>query len=171
VRYRVIFSKDLQITRYLLGKRPDFRILGIDNSENMVKLAKKNNPGAQFKLMDGRKISSLNRKFDVILSGFVIPYLSFNDFEKLIADCRKLLSDPGLLYISFVEGDHNRSGYISDSQGNRMFFYYYTIESVIQELNKRSFTIQGSFEKKYEKSDGAIEFHNIIIASKINHNE
>ena len=32
------------ITHYLLKKRPDFKILGIDLSPNMIALAQKNNP-------------------------------------------------------------------------------------------------------------------------------
>ena len=42
------------ITRYLLSKRPDFDIFGIDIAPNMVALAKKNNPSAGFAIMDSR---------------------------------------------------------------------------------------------------------------------
>src|SRR6185295_3669822 len=44
------------ITSYLLNKRPDFKILGIDLAPNMIALAKINNPKADFQLMDCRDI-------------------------------------------------------------------------------------------------------------------
>ena len=50
------------ITKYLLSKRPDFDIFGIDIAPNMIELAKKNNPTANFDIMDSRQINNLNQK-------------------------------------------------------------------------------------------------------------
>src|SRR5690554_497573 len=62
------------ISKYLLTKNPDLRIKGIDISENMVKLARKNNPSAEFEVMDIREIHAINEKFDAIVCRFCIPY-------------------------------------------------------------------------------------------------
>src|SRR5690606_1929583 len=43
------------ITRYLLSKRADFEIFGIDIAPNMIELAKQNNPTAKFEIMDTRE--------------------------------------------------------------------------------------------------------------------
>lgn len=40
------------ITQYILKKRPDLKILGLDIAENMIELAKSNNSKAEFKVMD-----------------------------------------------------------------------------------------------------------------------
>ncbi|NQX43266.1 class I SAM-dependent methyltransferase [Pedobacter steynii] len=48
------------IIKYLLKKRPDFNILGIDLSLNMIDLAKANNPTATFELMDCRNVYSFS---------------------------------------------------------------------------------------------------------------
>ena len=48
------------ITKYLLNKRPGFKIEGIDLAPNMVELAKVNNPTASFQVMDSRKVSVIN---------------------------------------------------------------------------------------------------------------
>jgi trans-aconitate methyltransferase len=93
------------ITKYLLSKRPDFNIYGIDIAPNMIELAKKNNPTADFKVMDSRQISEIKTKFDGIICGFCLPYLSQIESSKLIYDSYNLLTDNGLIYISFVEGD------------------------------------------------------------------
>src|SRR5690606_3808601 len=91
------------ITKYLLSKKPDFDILGIDIAPNMVELAKQNNPTAHFALMDCRQINQLDTKFDGIIGGFCLPYLTRVESEKLISDASDLLNDNGLIYLSFVE--------------------------------------------------------------------
>ena len=64
------------ITKYLLSNRPGFNILGIDLAPKMITLAKKNNPTPTFKVMDARKITTLNTKYDGVLAGFYLPYLA-----------------------------------------------------------------------------------------------
>jgi len=80
------------ITKYILSKRPGFKILGTDLAPHMIDLAKKNNPTAQFELMDSRKISSIEKKYDAIKCGFCLPYLSKEEAIKLIADASKILN-------------------------------------------------------------------------------
>src|SRR5688572_9150377 len=52
------------ITKYLLQKRPDFKLLGTDLAPKMLQLAKVNNPGAQFDIMDCRDLASLKKQYD-----------------------------------------------------------------------------------------------------------
>ena len=47
------------ITKYLLEKRNDFKLLGTDLAPNMIELAKINNPTAKFELMDCRALNSI----------------------------------------------------------------------------------------------------------------
>ena len=80
------------ITRYLLKRRPDFQITGIDLAPNMVKLASENNPDAQFMVMDCREIGSLTDRYDAIVCGFCLPYLTKEETAKLISDSADLLT-------------------------------------------------------------------------------
>lgn len=93
------------ITKYLLFKRPDFDILGIDIAPNMIALAKQNNLQARFALMDSKEIFAIKTKFAGIVCGLCIPYLSPADNEKLISDANNLLNENRLIYLSFVEGN------------------------------------------------------------------
>ena len=81
------------ITKYLLSKRPDFNIFGIDIAPNMIELAKINNPKANFAVMDSRNISEIETKYDAIVCGFCLPYLSETDSQKLIFEANYLLND------------------------------------------------------------------------------
>ncbi|WP_199119110.1 class I SAM-dependent methyltransferase [Pedobacter sp. ASV28] len=152
------------ITRYLLSKRPDFNVLGIDVAPNMVALAIKNNPTAHFEVMDCRQIGRLHKKFDGIIAGFCIPYLSNEDSIKLIAAASHLLNDQGLLYISFVEGDPAKSAFQVGSSGDRVYFYYHQLALLNEVLLQHGFECPQVFKVDYETKDGTVEVHTIVIA-------
>jgi len=154
------------IAKYLLSKRPDLQISGIDIAPNMVKLAKRNNPTANFKIMDVRNISELKTKYDGIVCGFCLPYLSETDSKKLIFDAPDLLSDQGLLYLSFVAGDQSNSGFQAGSSGDRVYFYYHNPEFLKAQLVGCGFNVLKVFYINYIKADNSQETHTIVIAKK-----
>ena len=157
------------ITKYLLSKRPDLNILGIDISPNMIDLAKANNPTANFEVLDIRQMDEVNAKFDGIVCGFCLPYLSPTDGLKLIFDCYNLLNDDGLLYISFVEGNPVNSGFQNSSCGDRTYFYYHNLADLKVTLTKNNFNDIQSIIVEYRKSECEIELHTIITAKKKSH--
>jgi len=154
------------ITKYMLSKRPDFDLEGIDIAPNMVELAKKNNPNATFRVMDSRNIDELKTKYEGIICGFCIPYLSKSDCSKLISDAKNLLSEKGILYLSFIEGDYEKSGYQSGSSGDQVYFYYHDLENIQTELSGNGFEITTISHKDYTRKDGTSETHTILIARK-----
>lgn len=154
------------ITKYILNKRKDFKLDGIDVAPNMIDLAKKNNPNANFEIMDCREIDSINKKYDGIICGFCLPYLSETDGAKFITDCNSLLTPKGVLYISFVEGEKSKSGFQVGSSGDRIYFHYYQLEKINQLLDENGFHSTNLFKIDYEKSDGKNEFHTILITQK-----
>jgi trans-aconitate methyltransferase len=154
------------ITRYLLSKRPDFNILGIDVAPNMVELARKNNPTARFSVMDSRQIEQLTTTFDGIVAGFCLPYLSPFDVSKLFTDCFQLLHNNGLLYVSFVEGESAQSGYLIGSSGDRTYFYFHTSDEIIKQLKKEKFDNIQLHKVEYQKSSGEMDVHTILAARK-----
>lgn len=156
------------ITKYLLNKRPDFKIEAIDISSKMIELAKVNNPAANFKVMDSREIDSLLTNFDAVICGFCLPYLSQSDCSKLLRDCNKILGHNGTIYLSFVEGAYKNSGYQTASTGDRVYFYYHSFENIKKGLKENNFQIIKRWQKQYNKSGGVEETHAIIIAKRLN---
>lgn len=75
-------------------------VLGTDISSKMLEFAEKNNKidGIEFKKIAMEDISSINQKFDIIISSLAFHYIK--DFDKLIEDCYKLLNDNGYLVFS-----------------------------------------------------------------------
>ncbi len=154
------------ITKYLLSKRPDFDIFGIDISPNMIELAEKNNPTAKFAVMDSRQIDDLKTNYDGIVCGFCLPYLSQSDSQKLIADCYDLLNENGLIYLSFVEGDPLKSGFQVSSSGDRSYFYFYNSDDLKAKLIESKFDELNTFKVAYKKSGNEIDIHTILTAKK-----
>lgn len=154
------------ITKYLLTKRPDFKIEGIDISLNMLKLAKDNNPSANFKQLDCRDISSLNYKYDAIVCGFIMPYLSKDDCAKLIEDCSKLLNPNGFIYFSTMEDDYSKSGFetTSFSGENEVYVYYHEEKYLSQYLQQSNFKLVDLSRKAYPEPDGTFLTDMIFIA-------
>ncbi|MES2559477.1 MAG: class I SAM-dependent methyltransferase [Bacteroidota bacterium] len=152
------------ITKYIVSRRPDFRIDAIDIAPNMVALAKQNNPSIAVSVMDCRDINQLTSKYDGIICGFCLPYLSVTDSEKLFKNMAHLLQDKGTLYLSFMEGTPEQSGYQTNSRGDRMYFEYYTLDWVIQQLIINGFSQPDVIKIPFQKADGSMEEHTILIA-------
>ena len=156
------------VTKYLTSQRPDLKIFGIDMAPKMIELAQKNNPEPEFEVMDCKEIHKLNRKFDAIMCGFCMPYLSKEECKKLIADSSNLLTKDGLLYLSTMEGDYDNSGYetTSFSGQDRVYIYYHQVDYLTDCLTKNGFEIVDLQRKKYPEPDGSYLTDIIIIATK-----
>lgn len=154
------------ITKYLLEKNSDFDILGIDIAPNMIELAKKNNPTANFAVLDTREINTIATKFDGIIAGFCLPYLSQTECQDLILNSYGLLNNNGVIYLSFVEGDVKDSGFKVGNAG-RVYFYYHDLDGLKDQLIKIKFQEIETFNVAYKRSETETEIHTILIAKKI----
>ena len=75
-------------------------VLGTDISEKMIEKANEINKidGIEYKVIAMEDISSIDKKFDIIISSLAFHYIK--DFDKLIKDCYKLLNKDGYLVSS-----------------------------------------------------------------------
>lgn len=148
------------VTRYLLDKRPDLKLFATDFSPKMLSLAESNVPNASFRQMDARQIASLSEKFDATVCGFIAPYLERSALLKLIADCEKLLSADGSLYLSTIEGEYENSGWQSSSDGrSSTIVYLYPASDVKEMLFQNGFSAVSISRKSFGDSS-----HLIFIA-------
>lgn len=154
------------ITKHLVSARAEFKIVAIDVSPNMIHLAKINNPTVHFSVMDCRNINTITEKFDGIICGFCIPYLSAKDSSSLIKESSRLLNKDGILYFSTIKGDYNQSGLKAASTGDCSYVYYYNEDYFQMELDSNDFRLVDLLEKKFTKSDGTNEINQIFIAQK-----
>ncbi len=156
------------ITHYLLDRRPDFRILATDVSENMLRLAKENNPKAETKRLDTRKMYTLNEKFDGVMCGFCLPYLSPDETIEWISGLSGLLNPDGIVYISTMEGSPEDSGYQKSStgEGPALFIHYYEEDFLVEALKKNGFEILRTEIIYYSNDRGETVKDLVILAHK-----
>lgn len=155
------------VTKCLLDKRADFRILGTDLAPKMLEIAQKNNPSAEFQLMDARKLKSLNRKFDAIVVGFCFPYLSKEEVTNLIVDSSHVIQENGLIYISTMEDDYEKSGLVKGSQGDEIMMHFYTEEILTQVLHENHFKVIYCNRVTTTMTNGAIVVDLVLIAKRL----
>lgn len=130
------------ITRYLLDRKPNYDMLGIDLSPRMLDLARINNPTAKFQLMDCREIGQIEKRFDGIMCGFCLPYLTRNEAIDLIANTSGLLKPGGVFYLSTMEeDDHNKSRYQISSTGDQVYVNYHQEDYLTKALQANNFEV------------------------------
>ncbi len=156
------------ITKHLLSKRPDFKILGTDLAPKMLDLAKLNNPNAQFEIMDAKDIGKLKHKYDAVMCGFCLPYLSKEEAVQLILDASNILNADGLIYISTMEDDYNKSGFKKGSKGDEIFMYFHQADYLSNALTNNSFEILDLQRIKSELTNGDVVIDLVLIAKNKN---
>ncbi len=154
------------IAKQLLNFNTNIKLFGIDAAPNMVALARKNVPNAQFAVLDARNMTSSLGKFEGIVMGFCIPYLSIEDVDTLLFSCNEMVENGGVLYLSFVEGEAAQSGYQTGSTGLKTYFHYHSLNLIADLLMKYNWEQSEVFKIPFQKSNGQSEFHTVIIATK-----
>ena len=152
------------LTHYLLQKRPDLRILGTDRAPNMLELAQQNNPTASFQLLDGRAIAQLPQKYDAIVCGFFLPYLSREEAIQFVQDAAVLLRTGGIIYLSTMEDDYNNSGWRKGSQGDEMFMHFHEAGYLTSALDDCGFKIIDLQRIAYPAVDGSTTIDLVLTA-------
>ncbi len=154
------------ITKYLLKKRPDFKITGIDLSPNMISLAKVNNPAAEFRLMDCRDIDRIDKKYDGIMCGFCLPYLTREESIKLIHNASGLLKPDGAFYLSTMEDDYSKSGLRESSSNSedKVYIHYHQADYLAGALKENGFKIIDLRRERYPAQDGTTTTDLLIVA-------
>jgi predicted TPR repeat methyltransferase len=156
------------ITRYLLDHRPELRILGTDLAPNMLELAREHNPAATFQLLDARDMLSLDRRFDAIMCGFCLPYLTPGETTALIGDAAALLRPGGVLYLSTMEDDPAKSGFKAPStgKGEAAYIHYYQEAYLTETLAANGFTVLDLSRAHYVGRDGQPVTDLMIVARR-----
>ncbi|WP_167396572.1 class I SAM-dependent methyltransferase [Leptospira ellinghausenii] len=156
------------ITKFLSNKRNDFEIEGTDISVNMINLAKLNNPSLKFFVSDIRKFNVQKIKYNGIISGFCLPYLSLSDIRNLIPKLHNSLKKNGILYISFVQGNPDDSGIKIGKDGRKLYFFYHDINEIKNLLVDSKFRSEKFYSIEYQNNDNSFDTHIIIISKKLN---
>jgi len=154
------------VTKYILDKRPDLKILGTDLAPRMLEIAREKNPDAVFTVLDCRKINELQKTYNAIICAFGLPYLSKSEATQLIANAAKHLSKHGILYLSFMEDKNHKSGPQKGSQGDEIYMNFHEETYIREALEKNGFIMVDLRRKTYVGPD-AKPVTDLVILTKL----
>jgi hypothetical protein len=117
--------------------------------------------------MDCREISQLDKKYDALMIGFCLPYLSKEEAIALIKNAKKVIKKGGALYLSTMEGDYTTSGPESSSKGDLIFMHYHEAGYLTEALEENGFTVLSLERKIYPGPKDKPVTDLIIIVGRI----
>ena len=131
-------------SKYLSDK--GFVVTGIDFSEKFINIAKRDNPGIKFYVLDMNDVSGLNTKFDGVFAQASLLHVPKNETLGVIEKFVEILKQGGHLYIA-VKG--KRSGGLDEEMVEendygypyKRFFSFYTMDELESYLNKSKLQI------------------------------
>ena len=141
--------------KYLVDR--GFQGIGVDVSEKMLKLAKKNVPKAKFYKKDFTKLDFKDNSFDAVISFFALNHIKKKEFKQVISKCKKMLKKDGFLLLGMVEGKFE--GCFKGFYGQKMLLYgkAYTKKEIYDVLKSKAYKILKSsvkhFKGKYFEED------------------
>jgi len=117
----------------LLFSNSGYDVVGIDAVEPFIIEAKKRAPHPNFQVMDLRRMTFPNNKFDGVWACASLLHFRQPDLSKILDDFYRILTDKGILYTSVKEGEGERI------EKDRLFVYH-SNESITYALQKAGFT-------------------------------
>lgn len=152
---------------YLLNKRTDIRLTGIDLAPAMVAYAGTLLPEAQFQVWDIRRLTEFPGVFSGIMGAFCLPYIDQLEAAQLIRDAAKKLLSGGVLYLSTMEDAYEKSGWELNSKGQQVFMHYHESGYLTQALLDAGFEILESTRQPYFRDGASAQTDWIVIARLI----
>lgn len=120
-------------TKYIFSK--GYKVLGIDFSENMIEIAKRENPGVDFSVVDMYNIDTLPNMFDAIFVQAALLHIPKSRVVEVLTKMKNRLNSGGLLYIA-VKGIRDESVQEEIKTENdygysyERFFSYFSLEEL-----------------------------------------
>lgn len=158
----------LPFAKYFIDK--GFKVLGIDISAKMVKLAQENVPEAEFRELSMTDLD-YNNKFDGIFSNYSMLCLSPPFFKDVASRLIKALKTNGLLYIALNEpreAEQNLDEQVFvEVMGQEMYSRAYTEREVLEIFTPLGLTLLKEHRETVQSKEFGVENCMRFIFKKI----
>lgn len=122
-----------------------FNVIGIDASKNMIEVAKKKAPEAEFHIMDVRNLNFKENTFDSIICFALVHHIDDKTCIELLDKFDNILKKNGLIAINtheLMENQQKESMEIEPLAPERSsYFNRYTKEFFIDYFNKKNYEV------------------------------
>lgn len=137
-----------------------FNVIGIDLSDEMLKIAKSKYKHITFKKMDMREIN-IDKQFDGISLLYSLFHLTKMEVEIVLPKYYNLLKENGKMLVILQDGDGEKVVKEPLNKNLSMFVNYYNLEEITNILKKHNFNIIYSTYKK--GTEGSLSNKKIVI--------
>jgi SAM-dependent methyltransferase len=128
-------------SRYLSEK--GLRVTGIDFSDKLIEIAKREFQNVSFHVMDMRDVKDLNEQFDGVFAQASLLHIPKSEIQELIGKLASVLNAGGYLYVAVkgVNDSGREEGVVRENdygyEYERFFSYYRMseLEGYLRELN------------------------------------
>lgn len=148
----------IPVDKYLVEK--GHRVIGIDISEKMIELAKRNIPEAKYVVKDMSEIKVNEFKIDAVVSFYAIFHTPRIKHQDLFKKINSFLPEGGLILVTM--GSSDWEGNEKDFHGTEMFWSHYGSEKNRELIENAGFDI---IFDELDSSGG--EKHQGILAKKL----
>lgn len=119
--------------KYLSNK--GLNVLGIDFSEKLVEIARRENPTVEFKVMDMKDAKNLKDRFDGVFMQASLLHIPKREAPQILAGLASRLKRPGYFYVAvkgIIPGQAEESILKEDDYGYpyERFFSYYSMDEL-----------------------------------------
>lgn len=129
---------------HLLAAR-GLRVVGIDLSRNLLKVAAEGKSTARFLPMDIRQLQFRDRSFDGIWCSVVLTHLNQRDVLKALKEFRRVLRPGGVLLTIVKKGIGARTGPLDRAFSSPVFMQLYTEKEYVALISSVGFRIEYSY--------------------------
>ncbi|MFW9929321.1 MAG: class I SAM-dependent methyltransferase [Candidatus Thorarchaeota archaeon] len=137
-----------------------FKVLGIDNSNIMNKIARNKAPKARFLELNIKKIYLNESEFNVITAFFSLLHIEKSIFKRTIRKILGYLIKDGYFIISMVEGNIDKEDHF---MGQKLHFSSYRKKELIEIVNDLNLDIIEIRENKFTPNIKNAETENQIF--------
>lgn len=117
-----------------------FSVTGIDSSSHMLKIAASENPTCRYRQMNITALDFPDNSFDGIINTGVIVHVPGQLITVVFQEFQRVLRHNGAIWISTRTATSDRHGVETASEGGEMEVFYYSPETLNNELKRAQFT-------------------------------
>lgn len=150
-------------SHYIASK--GFEVVGVDLSEEMIKIAKKNFPRIDFRIMDMRELSFEPNSFDGIFVAFSFIHLPKKEVSGVLIKLYELLKGGGSIYIA-VQEDESKEIFLTEplKSDEKIFLNLFSTEEIKFLIKRAGFSIIAEHKRKPGKNE--FQYNKLFILAK-----
>lgn len=132
-------------SKYLSEK--DLKVTGIDFSEKMIEIAKREVPGVDFMVGDIYELDSYNKKFNAVFAQAVLLYIPKKRVMEVLEKLKNKLNPNGVLYLAVKEVSKDDGLEEKNLKENdygyeyERFFSYFTLPEIKEYIKKLGLSV------------------------------